>query len=85
MLMEDKTPEVKREMDKRTRWVYDWIKSQPDDRKMLYAMNWRIPHSVFNITCRFIDPANLQGIDWYAIHQTKDIGSFSNGNKVVIW
>jgi hypothetical protein len=72
-------------MDDRTKAIHDWMKSLPDDQKQRLAINWCIPHSIFNV-CAAIDPSRVdtdfQRIDWFSIHKTRDLGSWSHGGKV---
>jgi len=42
-----------------------------------------MPHSVFNVACKFYPgggPA-LQNVDFYEIYKSKDLGTFSHGGK----
>jgi hypothetical protein len=61
----------------RTELFHDWIKNQNDHIKLAYRINWRIPHSLFNISCKYFDGALLQNINWFEIHKTNDIGKWS--------
>lgn len=69
-------------MDSKTTEVHEWMKSLSDDDKMRFALNWRIPHSVFNVACGLRDASELQNISWYEIHKSKDMGNWSHGGKV---
>lgn len=62
--------------------MHDWLKSQDDKTKMLYAINWRIPHTLFNVSCRFFKSSELQKIDWYEIFKSRDLGTWSHGGAV---
>lgn len=73
-----------KDRDKRTELLHNYLKTLNDDLKMKYAINWVIPHRLFTITCRLIGSDNLQNIDWYKIFKSKDIGYWSNGNKVLV-
>ena len=68
----------------KTKKVHAWMKSLNDDQKMRFALNWRIPHSLFNVACKMYDGgANaLQDVDWYSIHKSRDMGTFSHGGSV---
>lgn len=68
----------------KTTEIHNWIKSQSDDIKMRFALNWRIPHSVFNTACNYRPAAELQEIDWYSIHKSRDLGNFEHGGKVFV-
>jgi hypothetical protein len=72
-----------------TEEFHKWLKIQDDQIKMRFAINWRIPHSVFNVACLFLKCEDLQGIDWYKIHKSCDLGNWSNagnssGGKVYV-
>lgn len=73
-------------MDAKTQEIHNWMKNLPDDSKMRFAINWRIPHSLFNVACA-VHPKGvdyLQGIDWYTIHKSRDLGYWFNGNGVCV-
>ena len=67
------------DLDKRTRIVHAWMKLLPDDVKRQYAINWRIPHTLFNITCKHVPADFIQDIDWFEIYQSHDLGVWSHG------
>ena len=71
--------------EKKTKKVHDWMKSLDDYNKMRFALNWRIPHSIFNVACELYDGGYmaLQDVDWYVIHKSKDMGLWSNGGPVI--
>ena len=54
-----------------------------DDSKLRFAINWRIPHSLFNAASAMWPGEDLQGIDWYAIHESRDLGVWSHGGPVI--
>ena len=65
--------------------VHAWMKGLGDSKKMYFAINWRMPHSVFNVACKFYPgggPA-LQNVDWYEIHKSKDLGTWSHGGEFI--
>ena len=67
-----------------THEVHEWMKSLPDNQKQRFAINWKIPHSLFNVACS-IHPGGadaLQGIDWYAIFKSRDLGTWEHGGPV---
>ena len=68
----------------KTEQIHTWMKSLPDDQKMRFAINWRIPHSLFNVACQFYPGGQeaLQGIDWFTIHKSHDLGTWSHGGPV---
>ncbi len=72
-------------MDDRTKNVHEWMKGLPDNDKMRFAINWRIPHSVFNTACAIRGGhETLQGIDWFAIYTSGDMGTWSHGGQVYV-
>ena len=72
-------------MDAKTQATHEWMKALSDDDKMRFAINWRMPHSIFNVACGLKGGhEELQGIDWFAIHETNDMGNWSHGERVNI-
>jgi len=67
----------------KTKQVHTWMKSLPDDQKMRFALNWRRPHSLFNAACAIYPGGGeaLQGVDWYSIHKSRDLGTWGHGGK----
>ena len=71
--------------EKRTELFHTLLKSQDDDTRFRYALNWRIPHSLFNMSCKFFDHTEIQNIDWYKIHKSKDLGRWNgNESKIIV-
>jgi len=68
--------------ESRTTAVHQWLKDAHDDIKSQYAINWRIPHTLFNVTCKHIPHTEIQNIDWYEIYKSRDMGNWSHGGKV---
>ena len=68
----------------RTTEIHEWMKNLDDDKKMRFAINWRIPHSLFNVACNLYPGGymKLQNIDWFKIFQSKDLGVWSHGGPV---
>ena len=68
----------------KTTKIHEWIKSLDDDRKLRFAINWKIPHTLFNVACGMYPggAAALQDIDWYQIFKSKDLGTWSHGGRV---
>lgn len=66
--------------------IHEWMKSLDDSQKMRFAINWRIPHTLFNVACKIYPggAAELQDVDWYRIFKTRDIGRWSHGGKVIV-
>lgn len=71
-------------MDEKTSQIHDWMRALDDHNKQRFAINWKIPHTLFNIACTLKPASDLQNVDWYAIYKTHDLGTFSNGNKVQV-
>ena len=65
-----------------TEQFLEWLRNADDGIKMHFAINWKIPHTLFNVACKFHRHENLQGIDWYTIYKNFDIGNWSHGGKV---
>lgn len=71
--------------EEKTNQVHDWMKSLPDDQKQRFAINWKIPHTLFNVACAIKGGSDeLQGIDWYSIYNSRDIGVWSHGGPVIV-
>lgn len=70
----------------KTQKVHDWMKSLDDGKKSWFAINWRIPHTLFNVACKFYPGGymELQGIDWYSIFKSRDLGNWSHGGPVIV-
>ena len=65
--------------------MHERMKALDDDKKQRFAINWRIPHSLFNVACSiWPDEQNttLQGVDWDRIYKTRDLGVWSHGGRV---
>ncbi len=68
-----------------TERFHEWMKNAEDGIKQWYAINWKIPHTLFNISCKFFNYMDLQKIDWYKIYKSRDLGRWENNNKVMTW
>jgi len=68
----------------KTEEIHQKMRDLSDDKKSVFAINWRIPHSVFNVACRFWPVGELQNIDWFKIHQSRDMGKWSHGGPVIV-
>lgn len=71
------------DMETRTERFHEWMKNASDDIKIRYAINWHIPHTLFNVSCKFFNSMDLQDIDWYTIYKSHDVGIWENKNKVI--
>ena len=68
---------------KRTKLVYDWLHNADNEIKMRFKLNWRQPHTLFNIACIFFGGhKDLQNIDWYEIYH-KGQPHFNPGHNCV--
>jgi len=63
--------------EERTEIFHNWMKSQDDNTKLRYKINWGIPHSIFNVSCKFFNYMTIQNIDWYRIWKSRDTGKWS--------
>ena len=74
-------------MEDKTEMIHNWIKNLDDRNKMKFAINWhRIPHTLFNVACKIYPGGQdeLQGVDWFKIHKSHDLGNWSHGGKVFV-
>ena len=68
----------------KTAAMHERLKNLPDDQKLRFAINWRMPHTLFNLASSIWRDEDLQGIDWYEIHKSRDLGTWaSHGGQVV--
>ena len=83
---ENKEDHFNCKIDIKTRQVHEWMKSLSNNDKMQFALNWRIPHSLFNVACKLYpgDGDKLQTVNWYEIYKSRDMGNFSHGGKVYV-
>lgn len=70
--------------DEKTEHVHKWMKNLPDDEKQRFAINWKIPHSLFNVACGLYPGGQdeLQNIDWDKIFKSHDLGGWGHGGPV---
>lgn len=70
----------------KTERVHQWMKNLPDDQKQRFAINWKMPHALFNTACNFYPGGQdeLQNIDWDKIFKTGDLGGWSHGGPVYV-
>lgn len=73
-------------MEKKTKETHDWMKGLDDNTKMRFAINWKMPHTLFNVASgiKGDNGKSLQGIDWYKIYKSCDLGVWSHGGKVFV-
>ena len=55
----------------KTKEIQEWIINLPDEQKVRFALNWNIPHSIFNVACKMYPggAAELQNVEWHKIHK----------------
>jgi hypothetical protein len=53
----------------RTEIMKSWIEGS-GKTKDIYMINWKMPHTLFNITCKYFDSKDIQNIDWFVIFKT---------------
>jgi len=68
----------------KTEFIHNWMKGLDDHNKMRFAINWRIPHTLFNVACKIKSCDELQGVDWYSIYKSRDMGNWSHGGPVCV-
>lgn len=70
--------------EEKTEVIHTWMKGLNDDLKMKFAINWKIPHTLFNVACGIYEGGGdaLQDVDWYKIYKSRDLGNWSHGGKV---
>jgi len=70
----------------KTEKVHRWMKDLPDNKKQIFAINWYIAHTLFNVSCKFYPngESELQDIDWYKIYKSNDLGTWSHGGLVYV-
>lgn len=68
--------------DAKTQEIHEWMKSLNDHDKARFAINWNMPHTLFNIACKFKPSEELQNVNWFKIFKSRDIGYWENGNRV---
>lgn len=71
-----------KDQEKRTDIFVQWLQAQDDDVKQRFALNWRIPHSLFNIASKFFNSADIQNINWYRIFKNKSSLTWSHGGAI---
>lgn len=75
---------LENEIKKRTVLFHNWMKNQSDSIKISYAINWKIPHTLFNVFCNYFKESEIQNIEWFTIFKSRDTGRWSNQGKVVV-
>lgn len=66
----------------KTKQIHVWMKSLNDDEKMRFALNWRMPHTLFNVACKLRPADELDNVNWYQIYKSRDLGNWSHGGTV---
>lgn len=70
----------------RTNEIHQWMKNIDDQHKQSFAINWKIAGTLFNVACLYYPGGSkeLQGIDWFKIYKSRDLGTWSHGGKVYV-
>lgn len=76
--MIDKTQlieEIKQEKDnvKNAHFFLNWLQKQNDQIKLSYLINMKIPHTLFNLSCKYFDSHDIQNICWFTVFQNMGI------------
>lgn len=68
----------------KTALIHLWIKLLADDKKQRFAINWKTPHSLFNVAYNLFPGggAALQNVDWFKIFKSRDLGTWEHGGPV---
>lgn len=71
-------------MGDKTASIIKWMDELNDSDKLKFAINWKMPHTLFNVASKIYkgDKEDLQDVDWYSIYTRKDLGVWSHGGKV---
>lgn len=64
------------DIDKRTEIMHNWMKNAHDGVRSLYKLNWRIAHSLFGISSRYFNSADIQNISFHKILKSEDCGKW---------
>ena len=70
------------DQEQRTDIFINWLQAQDDNVKMRFAINWRIPHSLFNVASKLFDPIDIQNINWFRIYKSKHLFTWSHGGGI---
>ena len=71
------------DLEKRTDIFIQWLQAQNDTTKQRFALNWGIPHSIFNVACKFFNASDIQGINWFRIYKNKsNYFTWSHGGQI---
>ncbi len=58
----------------RTQALIDWMQKAPNDIRMRFALNWTMPHSIFNILSTLVESSLIQNIyNYYQVFKSKEI------------
>lgn len=68
----------------KTQAFHQRMRELPDDDKLRFAINWKIPHTLFNLASQMFPGEDLQSICWFTIHSSNDLGVWSHGGKVYV-
>jgi hypothetical protein len=70
--------------EEKTQRIVNWMQSLDDNSKLRFAINWRIPHTLFNVASELYkgNKDDLQGVNWYSIFKNKSQFTWSHGGRV---
>jgi len=70
--------------EEKTQKIVNWMQSLDDNSKLRFAINWRMPHTLFNVASGLYkgDKDDLQGVNWYSIFKNKSQFTWSHGGGV---
>jgi len=65
--------------------IQDWMKNLDDSDKLRFVINWKIPHSLFNVASKLYkgDKSDLQKANWFTIFRERKMGVWKNGGHKV--
>lgn len=73
----------------RTREALKIMRELPDNLKSRFAINWKIPHTLFNVASTMpdhfpMDRFNDTGarVDWFTLFELRDLGTWAHGGRV---
>lgn len=58
---------IETDKNKRTLIFRDWLIENFEKIGTLYLINKKVPHTWFNISCKFFNPKEIQNIDWFTL------------------
>lgn len=75
----------------RTREVLKIMQELPDNLKLRFTINWKIPHTLLNVASTLPDYFPMDRfndsdarVDWFTIFEIHDLGTWSHGGRVYL-